>query len=118
MLFSNSPVQEYEAYWAENGIYMIAEAIQELRNDHYPISSNGGEMPYESNIFDMRSYCWCDGDRQGHEDGCPPNFQHHASGLVINWYKHCGRGITSNKTLSKKEWFNIIQDCINSLEDK
>lgn len=118
MLFSNSPVQEYEAYWATDGIHMIGEHIQELRGDQGTLGSNYGEAPYESDIFTMRTYCWCDGDREGHEEQCPPNFEHYQSGLIINWYKHCGRGITSNKKLSKKEWFNIIQDCIQSLGDK
>ena len=122
MLFSNSPIPEYEADWASTGIIMLAEYIQEMRGDSYPLSSNGGEVPYESDIFDMRTYCWCDGDREGHENGCPPNFKHHDSGLILNWYKHCGRGITSNKEINqeitKKEWFNILQECMDSLGEK
>ena len=114
-LFSNSPAQEYEAYWASNGLVNIAEVIQEQRKDQGLLVSNYGEYPYESDLFDMRTYCWCDGEGEGHEEGCPPNFHHKPSGLIINWYKHCERGITSNKELSKVEWLNIVLECLNHL---
>lgn len=116
-LFSNSPIQKHEAYWASNGLTDIAEVIQEYRGDDGLLVSNYGEAPFDCDIFSMRTYCWCDGDREGHEDGCPPNFIHKPSGLIINWYKHAMRGITSNKKLSKIEWLRIVQECLEVLED-
>jgi hypothetical protein len=116
MLFSNSPMQEHEAYWASSGLAEIAEVIQEQRKDIGLLVSNYGEAPYESNVFDMRTYCWCDGEGEGHEQGCPPNFHYKPTNLIINWYKHCERGITSNQILGVTAWYKIVHDCLKALD--
>ena len=95
----------------EDGLRLIAHAIKDKRGDYGLLTANLGEPPFETNVFSMRTYCWCDCDIPGHEDGCPPNFQHH-SGLEVEWYKYLGRGITINRDISVKEWIGIIQECL------
>ena len=63
----------------------------------------------------MRSYCWCDGDIEGHGDGCPPNFEHRPSGLVVSWYKHVGRGSSQNRVVSVREWVDALGGCIREV---
>lgn len=106
----------YEADWASSGLTAISELIQLKRQDKGLLVANYGEQPYESEIFDMRTYCWCDGEREGHEEECPPNFHYKPTNLIINWYKHCERGISANQDLSALDWFKIVQRCIESLE--
>lgn len=115
-LFSNSPHQEYEVDWASGGLVALAEVIKVKRNDRGLLVSNWGESSYESDIFDMRTYCWCDGEKEGHQDGCPPNFHYKPTNLIINWYKHCERGVSANQDLSALDWFKIVQHCIESLD--
>lgn len=115
-----------DANWATEGLHFLAQIIAELRGD-FPdteydtydnlLTANYGAQPFENDVFIMRSYCWCDGFREGHEGGCPPNFQHSASGLVINWDKHAGRGVTSNRRPSFKGWFEIIEECVRSIKN-
>lgn len=64
-----------------------------------------------NDIFALRSYCWCDGEREGHEDGCPPNFEHFASGFKAFWYKHSSRGESCNRQLDRTEWMKIQREC-------
>ena len=98
----------------EDGLMLIAHAIKEKRGDTGLLTSNYGEPEFECPVFSMRTYCWCDGDRPGHEDGCPPNFQH-KSGLVIEWYKYLGRGTQMNRSLTVKEWCAIMRECLEAV---
>jgi hypothetical protein len=45
MLLSNTPVQNYEAYWATDGLNLIAQVIAELRGE----DPNGGWTTLTSN---------------------------------------------------------------------
>lgn len=117
--FSNTPWQEIDSpHWMESGLEIIAEAIRIKRDDGdgwNSLTSNSGADPYESAVFAMRSYCWCEGEGE-HENGCPPNFEHRASGLIVNWYKHSGRGRSQNKMVSQKDWFRIVQECLADVD--
>ena len=44
-----------------------------------------------------------------------PNFRHYASGLEIEWYKYIGRGMESNKDLTRREWDAILDECEDSV---
>lgn len=117
MFFSNSTIYEVEADWASNGLYMLAHVVKEHRHDESTLTGNHGEQPFMNDVFVLRSYCWCDGEKEGHEEGCPPNFEHFKTGLKISWYKHAGRGITANREeIPAMEWFNIVADCCYSVE--
>jgi hypothetical protein len=134
LLLSNTPTQSYDAYWADAGLTLIAEAIAEFRGRTYGeygygnlLTSNSGEPEYVNDVFEMRSYCWCDAgwdaawDRNldhPHAKGCPPNFLYKKNGLIINWYKHAGRGVTSNMEYpGAKNWFKAVSTCIESIKE-
>jgi hypothetical protein len=129
MLLSNTPIQSYESYWATDGLNMIAEVIAELRGKQHGtygwdglLTSNSGAEDYINDVFEMRSYCWCDATweedpEHPHAHGCPPNFLYKPTGMIITWYKHANRGATSNKQYpGARTWFEIIKHCIGSIE--
>ena len=129
MLLSNTPIQLYESYWATDGLNMIAEVIAELRGKQHGtygwdglLTSNSGAEDYINDVFEMRSYCWCDATWEEdpdhpHAHGCPPNFLYKPTGMIITWYKHANRGATSNKQYpGARTWFEIIKHCIGSIE--
>lgn len=127
VLLSNNDWHQYECNWAQDGLNLIAEVIAELRGEKYSRygwdglhTSNSGAEEYINDIFEMRSYCWCDPmfeDNTVHPNGCPPNFLYKPTGLVITWYKHSGRSATSNKKYpGARTWFEIVKHCIGSIE--
>ena len=117
MAFSNTPWQRIEMQGhVEEGLCLLASLIMEARGESYgSLISNSGADPWEGATFALRSYCWCDGGNVGHEDGCPPNFEHYPSGLIANWYKHVGRGNSQNRALSVREWVNVLGSCIREV---
>lgn len=117
MLWSGQDIQEYEAYWATDGLCAIGEVLASIDKEYEMIGANAGAS-FENDTFIMKDYCWCDNEREGHENGCPPNFVHKPSGLVITWYKHCGRGITANKSLGSLGWLEVVTDCLKSLKSE
>jgi len=71
-------------------------------------------------------HCTCDyDDKYGewslhnrHADDCPvvlPNFHHKPTGYSLTWYKHPLRDAYANIHLSKKEFKEIVKDCMRSL---
>lgn len=119
-LFSNTPLQEFDADWASNGLEAIADVIAESRgilNTSDRLTFNSGGEPFDNEVFSMSAYCWCEGGKTGHQNECPPNFYYKPTGLTITWYKHAGRGITSNmEELSAKAWHGIVHVCIESIK--
>jgi len=75
-------------------------------------SSNTGAT-YQTNVFVIRAHCWCDGDREGHYDECPPNFEWRD--FRARWYKYLGRGSTQSREMSQIEALKMAQECIDSL---
>lgn len=123
ILLSNNDWHRYDADWAVEGLNIVAQVIAELREKdpngfRTLLTTNSGEEEFVNHIFEMRSYCWCDGfGIEGHEEGCPPNFIYKPTGMIITWYKHAGRGNTSNKKYpGARTWFEIIKHCIGSIE--
>ena len=123
MLLSNNDWHQYECNWAQEGLNLIAEVIAEIRGKSHGrygwdgvLTSNHGAEEYINEVFEMRSYCWCDGESD-HENGCPPNFLYKPTGLVITWYKHAARSATTNKKYpGARTWFEIVKHCIGSIE--
>lgn len=93
----------------------LAEAIAQRRGDGLWLTGNDGAEPFENDTFALRAYCWCDGDDAGHEEGCPPNFEHKASGVHVRWYKHAGRGSTVNKVVTADQWDTILASAMCSV---
>lgn len=123
MTFSNTPWGEHETpHYVTEGICLLGECLIGFAGDERDgelIASNPINNVAEwfsSDTFALRSYCWCDGDAVGHEDGCPPNFHHHPTGLRCSWYKHAGRGESCNRIITPHEMADILVDCINSLK--
>ena len=129
MVLSNNNWHQYDSYWATDGLNMIAEVIAELRGKEHGtygwdglLTSNSGAEDYVNDVFEMRSYCWCDATWEEdpdhpHAHGCPPNFVYKPTGLIITWYKHANRGATSNKKYpGARTWFEIVNSCIRSIE--
>ncbi len=127
VILSNNNWHRYEAYWATDGLHMIAQVIAELRgedpNDGWTtLTSNSGAEEFVNDVFEMRCYCWCDAGWEEnsdhpHANGCPPNFLYKPTGMIVTWYKHANRGITSNKKYpGARTWFEIIKHCIGSIE--
>lgn len=78
-----------------------------------PTGNEGSE--FENKVFEMRSFCWCDGQR--HPDGCPPNFKYkNNKPFEVEWYKYLGRGMETNRDLSADEINVMLNDCLKSLK--
>lgn len=119
-LSSNTPWKAHELSRSQSeDLNELAEAIGRHRGDYQEgwgsLASNSGSEEYTGPVFDMRCYCWCDGDRPGHEESCPPNFHHHATGIQVAWYKHAGRGASINQKISSAHWKRVIAECRDSV---
>ena len=102
-------------HYVTSGLYVLDAMYAERYEGGGDLSartSNHGGSPIVTPVFEMHGYCWCDGEREGHDDGCPPNFIHHPSGLELNWYKHASRGETCNRVPTAVEWAGILAECI------
>lgn len=110
---TNTPWQEFDADMYEAGLRFLGQVVK-LVTDSNPSGNVGGEA-FTSDVFDMRAYCWCDGLLEGHEEGCPPNFVHHPTGLQICWYKYLGRGMSANMVLPLEQWCFIVGNCLEEV---
>ena len=79
-----------------------------------PIGNNGGE--YLTETFEMRAYCWCDHDRTGHEEQCPPNFKWRD--FELEWYKYIGRGMVANREMKPSEIARMLGECLESVRKR
>jgi hypothetical protein len=68
---------------------------------------------FDNDVWSARSYWW--GDEEAPEADLP-NFIHKPSGLELRWYKYPMRDSYFNREISPLEWFNIIQECVTSLQ--
>lgn len=96
----------------EPGLEVIAQAIAVKRGDDSYLTGNTGGEPFVTRLFAMRAYCWCDGYGEGHEDGCPPNFEFYPTGLQVCWYKHAGRSASVNQAPHRRLWLQIVTTCV------
>lgn len=113
-VFSNSPWEEVEMQsFVENGLRYLADAVAQGDWNKNPAANVAAE--FGNDVFELRSYCWCDGTREGHEDACPPNFK--CEDFEARYYKYLGRGSSQNKHISFEEWNEIMQRCLASLSN-
>lgn len=117
--FSNTEWQQHETpEFVTLGLRVLADAIAlktGVTDEWSRITENSGGQ-FANDTFALRAYCWCDGEAAGHEDGCPPNFEHRESGLVATWYKHASRSASINRVPNSAEWMRVFMDCMTSLE--
>lgn len=121
MLFSNGGWQEHDLpEYMVSGLMTLACAIEAQRYGDAAdgtriLTSNYGEEDFCSDVFSMRSYCWCDGELTGHEQACPPNFEMPGADVVVRWYKHVGRGASVNRPVSALEWARLLVCCLEAV---
>ena len=76
---------------------------------------NGYGENYETDIFAMHRYCWCDRDDCGWCNGEDlPNFTFKPTGAKIWWYKWIGRS-QKQEGMLPADW---LKRCMASLEGK
>lgn len=113
MLWSNSEFFRHEVPpFIESCLDALGDLVSEGQYQANPTCNNGAE--FSNDVFQMRAYCWCDGEAEGHTDGCPPNFI--CGDLAISWYKHSHRGASMSREVNFGEWKTIFTKCVNSLE--
>lgn len=77
-----------------------------------PADNSGAE--YENDVFLISAYDWREDIP---EEMQTPNFWYKPLNYQVEWYKHTGRGTFSNRPLPIDEAFNMLQQCIGSLQD-
>lgn len=100
-------------YMVESGMHALGEVIDALTGDGSPAQNTGNY--WVGSVFVMRAYCWCDGGRPDHDDECPPNFEHYASGFKCEWYKHASRGLLQSSLIDAGEFAAIMASCFRDL---
>lgn len=115
MLFSRTPWNQFDSpSYVTEGIGLIGAIISDGAREYDPTCNVGTEADFENTVFVMRAYCWCDGDFDGHGEGCPPNFVY--GDFVAGWYKHSNRGASQNRMMTTQEWRRVMIHCLSSLE--
>ena len=84
--------------------------------DEYIFTGNTG-MCFENDVFLLHAYDW---GETYYGDVNVANFWHKPTGLVIDWYKYFGRGVTGNdkaiEVLKQGDFHKIIDSCYESLK--
>lgn len=117
----------------------ITEAIVKQDNDKWVGGFFGGSYgygaPWDSDVFQMHPFCWCDADDcpwcgyqvddrptpqalahgalPDEPDQSAPNFWHKPSGLRVWWYKYIGRGMETHAL--PFDLTPIFRDCISDI---
>ena len=105
----------YEANWALEGLFVIADAIKAKREDDYSLVLKNSGEDFVCPTFEMRAFCWCDGSV--HPDGCPVNFLFGSAGFWIAWREYAGREMVAN--LPKPpgmRWELAVATCIRAVD--
>lgn len=101
---------------------MKYEKAEELREKVYQELLTKHNLPRQGRAV----HCTCDLENKWqqfiennqHDPRCGvirPNFHHFASGVMIYWYKYIGRSMTINCAISKQQWRQIYDECMQSL---
>jgi len=103
--------------WIAALSYIKAELERILWNIHQkdeytPFSNSGCNMTFET--FEVNAYDWAWDEDCNPDETQPVNFKWR--NVEITWYKHFGRGMTSNIELSADLAAEMLTDCLESLE--
>jgi len=82
--------------------------------EEYPFLNATYGTEYETKIFSLHPYCWCEKDDCEYCSGNKPLFIHKPSGFAMSWYKYWPRGVTVNR-YDPEEIERIFVDCIDSV---
>lgn len=117
MLFGN-PTSEYEVpdYVEAFLAHVLREIDRVYWNTHQGRWDEGGEFT-EWPFLQYRPYWWGDCDcEEGHPPDCPsvlPNLAF--GGVEVRWYKHFGRGMSTNTRQSEVEWRKWLDRCLEAI---
>lgn len=102
--------------FVERGLGQLGQLIGEIAEEHGfdaseadPTTNSGAS--WEFSDFQIRAYCWCEGNQKGHKQSCPPNFEVPGFNLEAEWYKDLGRDGSINRLISRIEWRNVLGFC-------
>ncbi|MFT3987157.1 hypothetical protein [Aestuariivirga sp.] len=106
--------------WQAHAVPAIMEAaLAAIREEHdriwwncmqgecpSPFSNSGSRANFKSPIFEVCAYSWNDDEQ-------PYNFAWRD--LRISWYKHCGRGTSSNIPVTPDMAAQCLDECLDWL---
>lgn len=134
-LLQHGPIEAYNDWVAnpqlEHLVSLLAEQTQYLpdsfsdnpaqpsRIQEAGVGCNCAEG-YVNDVFALRDFCWCDEtlhpwNEETDGPGCPPNFEHFATGLKGRWYKHRRRSVVFDRVVTLPEMVALIGTCTASL---
>ena len=102
--FGNAIGQHDMPDYAEALLLQLLEAIKIVYWNKYQERWDVRDNPEIPGI-EFRGYQWSCDCRDGHDDSCDtqkPNFA--CDGVEIRWYKHPGRGMSTNQELTPDQW--------------
>ena len=98
-------------------IRLISTALFESHLTKADIVIHGGN--FKNDVFELNGYCWCDGNRADHLEGCPPNFNIRLDlndYLTVSWYKHLGRSTKQSPQVDCFKALEILSKCVESIK--
>jgi len=105
---------QHEAFWATEGLFVIADAIVAQRGDEMSLVNKDARGEFACPTFTMRAYCGCEGAQ--HPVGCPPNFEFPAAGFELWWERLVGvHQIANREKPPGMRWELAVADCIRAV---
>lgn len=95
--------------YATTVVSLIGSALNHWGLTNGSPTENTGET-YENDVFLISAYDWENPD----ED--IPNFWYKPLNYQMTWYKYIGRGDWANKPITFSEAYQILKDCLASIE--
>lgn len=106
---------EHEAYWATEGLFVIADAIKAKRGDSHPLVLSGDAEDFVCSTFAMRAYRESIA-QMGEVVEDPPNFEFPGAGFELSWYKYAGRSPKANRPKPPgMMWELAVAECIKAV---
>jgi len=90
---------------ALTGLHTLWDAIRP--DEPNPFSNNSNQ--FDAPAVSIHAYDWSDDNDQ------PFNLRW--KDVRINWYKYCGRGMSTNRQVGKNEIKEFVSDCLAAILD-
>jgi hypothetical protein len=99
------------------GLIEIAKRIQDKKPNmaHGPSPNYG--VSYDSALFMMHPYCWCEDENCAWCEGDAANFIHKPTGLSIWWYKSIGRSMRIENP-NNADFVKVLSECCDELAEE
>lgn len=72
---------------------------------------------YDSALFMMHPYCWCESENCEWCEGDAANFVHKPTGLSIWWYKYIGRSMRIENP-NNADFVKVLSECCDELAEE